>query len=276
MARPSPSPSSSSSSSVTPPPTIPISSNKKKGAKDKSKKASASADAGKNEGADLNWAYVPPADTVRVGEEDVDADEFDWETLKNDNDLELCLIRVPESIKPKHLDKLEVTFSTSSQTACIGTLNRKYSSFDIWSIGDGDEQPVGGEEIKSLSCLLPRKGKKGEFYPEPKPIARHLVINAQPIRPTHTSPAVRQNPPRFSYPQEVLKHRYVPYGSVDAAAAELDAMVVDSEPQSPPTVPESLVAEVDPEIKVKKGKKRKGDVDAAEAPPKKSKKSKVA
>lgn len=58
-----------------------------------------------------------------------------------------------------------MTFSASSQTACIGTLNRKHSSFDIWSIGDGDEQPVGGEEIKSLSCLLPRKGKKGEFYP---------------------------------------------------------------------------------------------------------------
>lgn len=87
---------------------------------------------------------------------------------------------------------------------------------------------------------------------------------------------MRQNPPRFSYPKEVLKHRYVPYGSVDAVAASPDAMVVDSEPQSPPTVPESLAAEVDPEIKVKKGKKRKGDVDAVEAPPKKSKKSKVA
>ena len=186
-----------------------------------------------------------------------------------------------------------MTFSASSQTACIGTLNRKYSSFDIWSVGEGDE-PVGGEEIKSLSCLLPRKGKKGELYPgtrpsgsrhsffilisvcpEPKPIARHLVISAQPIRPTHTSPAVRQNPPRFSYPKEVLKHRYVPYGSVDATAAETDAMIVDSEPQSPPAVAESPAVEVDPEIKVKKGKKRKGEVDAAEAPPKKTKKSKV-
>ena len=98
MARASPSPSSSSSSSVTPPPTISVSSSKKKNAKDKSEKASKSADAGKNEGADLNWAYVPPADTVRVGDEDVDAEEFDWETLKNDNGLELWLIRVPESV----------------------------------------------------------------------------------------------------------------------------------------------------------------------------------
>ncbi len=87
---------------------------------------------------------------------------------------------------------------------------------------------------------------------------------------------MRQNPPRFSYPKEVLKHRYIPYGSVDATAAEADAMIVDSEPQQPPAVPESPAAEVDPEIKVKKGKKRKGDVDAGEAPPKKSKKSKVA
>ncbi len=127
---------------------------------------------------------------MRVGDEDVDAEEFDWETLKKDDDLELWLIRVPESvsrsstpmwyaklsyysrnaqIKPKHLDKVEVTFSASSQTACIGTLNRKYSSFDIWSMGEGDEQPVGGEEIKSLSCLLPRKGKRGELYPGTRP-----------------------------------------------------------------------------------------------------------
>jgi len=53
-------------------------------------------------------------------------------------------------------------------------------------------------------------------------------------------------------------------------------MIVDPEPQLPPSVPGSPAAEADPEIKVKKGKKRKGDVDAAEAPLKKSKKSKVA
>ena len=56
--------------------------------------------------------------------------------------------------------------STKSQSTRVGVLKRKHTTFDIWSVGLNDgEQPVGGEEMKSLSCLLPRKKKKGDLYP---------------------------------------------------------------------------------------------------------------
>lgn len=53
-------------------------------------------------------------------------------------------------------------------------------------------------------------------------------------------------------------------------------MAVDSEPQPVPQIEDLPATDAATEIKLKKGKKRKGDADAAEAPPKKSKKSKVA
>ena len=79
----------------------------------------------------------------------------------------------------------------------IGTLKRKYMTFDLWPRALDNEEdsqiPVGGGEIKAISCLLPRKKKKGKLYPgsfwffllrftlsliilvvAPKPIARHL------------------------------------------------------------------------------------------------------
>lgn len=54
----------------------------------------------------------------------------------------------------------------------------------------------------------------------PKPISRHIVITAQPAQVQHVPNAdgkpatVLQNPPRQSYPPELLKHRFLPYGSL--------------------------------------------------------------
>ena len=47
----------------------------------------------------------------------------------------------------------------------LGKLKRKHMTFDIWSVGEGDDRAVGGEELKGLSCLLPRQKKKGKLYP---------------------------------------------------------------------------------------------------------------
>ncbi|KAF9480892.1 hypothetical protein BDN70DRAFT_856166 [Pholiota conissans] len=278
MARPSPSPgASSSSSSGTPPPTVSASKKQKTTTKSKGK----TTDAGKNEGVDLNWAYAPPSDRVCITE-DVDAEEFDWDAVKNDDDVELWLIRVPDSVKPKYLENIKVDIPSSSKSARIGTLTRKHMSYDIWSVGDdADNLPTGGEEIKSLSCLLPRKGKKGALYPAPKPIARHIVVSAQPVKPTLATSIVHQNPARFAYPEEVLKHRYVPYNSVAVAEPQevntMDIDVLPEEPVKSPEVPKTAVAKVKDEAKASKGKKRKGDVvDAVDTPTKKTKKSKVA
>jgi hypothetical protein len=104
MARAS-SPSSSSSSSGTPPPTISAPTKPKKS---KTKTKGKASETGKNEGVDLNWAYAPPPDRECITEDDVDAAEFDWETIKNDDDLELWLIRVPDAVRvlniPRRLD----------------------------------------------------------------------------------------------------------------------------------------------------------------------------
>ena len=79
--------SSSTSSSPVP---------KKK--KDKGKRKSLAQDPGKNEGVDLNWAFAPPPDCVLLEDEDTDAGEFDWDKINDDRDLEVCLIRVPDSV----------------------------------------------------------------------------------------------------------------------------------------------------------------------------------
>jgi len=85
--------SSSSRSSATPPPSIPVPKSKKS-LKNKGKKAQ---DQGKNEGIDLNWAFAPPPGSTLL-EENVDAGGFDWDKINDDENLELCLIRVPDSV----------------------------------------------------------------------------------------------------------------------------------------------------------------------------------
>jgi hypothetical protein len=84
--------SPTASLSITPP-----APKKNKPAKDK--KGRKKKDQRKNEGIDLNWAYAPPPGAILI-EEDVGADagEFDWDKINDDDDLELCLIRVPESV----------------------------------------------------------------------------------------------------------------------------------------------------------------------------------
>lgn len=52
---------------------------------------------GKNEGTDPNYDYQPPQGAVPV-DLDVSPGEFDWEALKDDDDLELWVIRVPQGV----------------------------------------------------------------------------------------------------------------------------------------------------------------------------------
>ena len=86
--------SSERSSSATPPPSIPVPKSKKS----KGKRKSQAQDQGKNEGTDLNWAFAPPPGSTLLEEEDADAGELDWDKINDDEDLELCLIRVPDSV----------------------------------------------------------------------------------------------------------------------------------------------------------------------------------
>ncbi|KAG6826391.1 hypothetical protein H0H92_016001 [Tricholoma furcatifolium] len=275
--------SSSSERESTPPHT-------KRNDKGKKKALPTSDQSGKNEGPDPNWKYKPPAGATLL-QNVSDAGDFDWDAVASNDDLELWLIRVPDSIKPKYLESTTLErLSSEKGRVRAATLTRKQGTYDIWSIGkEEDDGTVGGDELKAISCLLPRKSKKGKLYPAPKPIARHLIVSAQPAVPTpdpsSTGPIQPYSrPPRQSYPKEVLKHAFKPYGSIGGVkeTAE-DAMDVDAS-EAQPAVPSSPMQKKkhtkadSPEVEKKsKGKKRKGEgVDVETAPQKKSKKAKTA
>lgn len=169
-------------------------------------------------------------------------------------------------IKPKHLKDLKLELSSPSNTTKVGLLERKHTAYDVWSLGDDHPEHVGGEEIKGLTSLLPRKRKGGKLqrgklvmsihvleclsqgvFSAPKPITRHFVVTARPAQ-AGTDPAGSastdipsnqpsgppyQNPPRFRHPQSALKHRFMPVGSLvpDETLAPMD---VDNE--RPPAV----------------------------------------
>ncbi|KAH7905190.1 hypothetical protein BJ138DRAFT_1165247 [Hygrophoropsis aurantiaca] len=230
---------------------------------------------GKNEGDNPHWAYKPPEGAV-IFDHTVEGDDFEWDAIKNDNDLELWLVRVPDTIKAKHLDGLEIDESMSSKTARIGSLPRKSTTFDVWSLGtdvnDEDSEFIGGEELGGISCLIPRRRKQGRLYGAPKPIARRFVITAPPVVPSEHEHITHQNPARPSYPKEILKHRFIPYGAETESTPALPA-VDDIEMDDPIPKGESIsTRKQESKGKEPKGKKRKTEGET----PKKVKKPKVA
>ncbi|KAF9784357.1 hypothetical protein BJ322DRAFT_981432, partial [Thelephora terrestris] len=169
-------------------------------------------------------AFEPPQGAVLIGGPDdeagaIETGEFDWNFVQDDKNIELWLVRVPNSIKPKHLNDAVFNAPSSSSTHTLGQIKRKHETYDLWSLGDRgaddvDRDQIGGDEMNALSCLLPRKSKDGKLHLGPKPITRRLVLAASPPTPNVQSPAVLyQNPPRHSYLVERFKHRYTPYGS---------------------------------------------------------------
>lgn len=103
-----------------------------------------------------------------------------------------------------------------------------------------------------------------------------------------------KNPPRHSYPKEVLKHQFTPYGSLlnpvqdDSSPMDIDDAPVE-EPQPPPSPTKKRTKTTDPvisdapmeepkierEAKSTKGKKRKGEAaESPDVPAKKPKKTK--
>ncbi|KAJ6546787.1 hypothetical protein B0H19DRAFT_1162500 [Mycena capillaripes] len=293
MASGSSSASSSGSGSASPEPEIRPAKTSKSKAAEKAKAKSSAQEKGRNEGEDPHWAYVPPKKTERL-EESADVGEFDWDALNGNPDLELWLVRIPDGVKPRYLESAQVELPAaarrdSKKSAKMGMLQRKLVAYDIWSVGDDapEEMPIGGEEIKGLSCLVPRKSKKGRLYAAPTPIARTIVVAAQGAKPTPdpsnaTSPNERpvyKNPPRESHPIELLTHRFVPYGAADGGGGDAGRastpMEVEPEVLVPDTPQKSSKDKKDKgDGKKTKGKKRKGEEDGES--PKKPKKAKTA
>jgi hypothetical protein len=52
---------------------------------------------GRNEGIDPDWDYRPPDGMVALDTSQID-EEFDWDSLKNDENKELWIVRVPDGV----------------------------------------------------------------------------------------------------------------------------------------------------------------------------------
>lgn len=55
------------------------------------------AGSGKNEGDNPHWAYKPPPDS-ELFDQSLEGETFEWDSIKKDDDLEIWLIRVPDSV----------------------------------------------------------------------------------------------------------------------------------------------------------------------------------
>ncbi|KAI0781487.1 hypothetical protein BD413DRAFT_505733 [Trametes elegans] len=270
---------SSSSSSPEPEPILEqLKKSKSKQKKSKEAQAASAVDLhGKNEGRNPNWDYTPPGGFKAVNLK-VDHGPFDWDSVKDDDNLELWVARVPEGLKGKYLQEAKLDMSIpSTKTARLGSIDRKSTTYDVWNLGEDEADAVGGEELRGISALLPRTKQGGKLYQAPKPIARRLVISARPTLPTpeaspEASPVSHKNPPRPTYPKEVLTHRFMPIGSLapieDNASMDVD---VPASSQSIKAHKEGGKSGEDDGEAPKK--KRKSGV---ESPTKKSKKSKAA
>ncbi|KAM5542751.1 hypothetical protein V8D89_003712 [Ganoderma adspersum] len=271
--------SSSRASSSSPEPEIVFAKAKK--SKDKSKKLKHTHPAaepdkhGRNEGEDASLAYKPPEGYVLM-KHSAEETEFDWDTINDDDNLELWVVRVPDGLKPKHLENVKIEAPPSSKTARIGSVDRKSTAYDVWSLGDDDAEAVGGDELRAVSCLLPRRKKNGKLYQAPHAVSRRLVISARPTLPTppasspESSPVVHQNPPRPRHPPELLKHRFAPLGSL-APIEDPGEIGVDTAPVAQPASKPSKSSKAGAAPEGTK-KKRKGDAGS----PKKTKKAKTA
>ncbi|KAI0355091.1 hypothetical protein OH77DRAFT_1590047 [Trametes cingulata] len=272
--------SSSRSSSSSPEPeslreTLQKSKQKQKKTKE-AQAVSAVYEHGKNEGQNPNWDYKPP-EGYKAMNLKVEDGTFDWDSIKDDDNLELWVVRIPDGLKPKYLEgaKLELS-STATKTVRVGSIDRKSATYDVWNLGEDEADVVGGEELRGVSALLPRSKHGGKLFQAPKPFSRRLVISARPTLPTpqsspEASRVLHQNPPRPTYPKELLTHRFMPLGS--QAPIEDDAAMDVDVPQA--TQPPRWLRESDKtsrEDGEAPKKKRKSGVES----PKKSKKTKAA
>jgi len=192
--------------------------------------------------------------------------DFDYDAVKADDGVELWLVRAPSTMKARNLRDIEIN-SPHRAGGPVGDLMRKGTAYDVWALdpaassggggsanasASGDQDGFGGmisssssslpsaaevagvgaEELNGLSVLLPCKRKGGKLYLAQKPIKRHLVVSARPAKPARPEVAC-EAPEREAYPDEVLKHRFRPYGDPGDLPREdyMDVDVVEVSPK---------------------------------------------
>jgi hypothetical protein len=86
--------------------------------------------------------------------------------------------------------------------------------------------------LRASHAFILAAGLKELFFSAQKPIKRHLVVSARPAKPARPEVAY-EAPKREAYPDEVLTHRFRPYGDPGDLPREdhMDVDVVEVSPK---------------------------------------------
>lgn len=88
-------------------------------AKKKSKKDKGKEGHGKNEGSSAHAAYQPPPNAIQLDHESVDYGEFDWDAVESNENCELWLLRIPDSVshsRHRHRSYFDLMLGLVDQT----------------------------------------------------------------------------------------------------------------------------------------------------------------
>ncbi|EJU05841.1 hypothetical protein DACRYDRAFT_13726 [Dacryopinax primogenitus] len=179
--------------------------------------------------------------------------EFSYQTISSNPNLQLFLIRLPPSIKPKYLENLELDLDVNDK-GMLGSFQRKG---ETWEVRDASEAS-GAEEMQGLTVLLRDEEGKGTHrigislshilcsfahnIIAPRLISRNLVITRSlpslslPSTSTvsHTQTALSSQPPTdytiasmrppSMAPPERMTYRFAPPGTWEARTSLLDTL----------------------------------------------------
>ncbi|CDZ97227.1 nad-specific glutamate dehydrogenase [Phaffia rhodozyma] len=228
----------------------------------------------------LNYAPPRKMRPVKISEA---SSQFDYDRLLANPNLELWAIRIPDSIKSRHLSGLTINLSSSVNKEPTGSLSTKTADYVVQGAS-----ALGGtaEELASLKVLLPSKSKEA-YVVAPRPIKKSLVLaplassslittshHSTTIQPASVGPSTlytpRVVPPRVQ-PTEKLKFRNKPsgYGTELALQPEVSPsalVTVGDEDQVAVMDSTAGEAEADGETETANSKKRKAAVASAGEP----------
>ncbi|KAH7102023.1 hypothetical protein BKA62DRAFT_829623 [Auriculariales sp. MPI-PUGE-AT-0066] len=182
-------------------------------------------------------SYTPPAGFRSYENITVD-DNFDWDAVDADDNLELWLIRVPDGFKSKQLESATLK-APSSRRRELGSIARKSGAVThLITRVDNQDETGAAEEMQAVRCLLPKKRKAGKMFLAQKKFAQHVVVTRVPSSPSldpdaaaSTVTADLSAAERPSWPLEQLSGRYIPCGLRGAQYDEDDGFDVANETQ---------------------------------------------
>ncbi|CAO3585123.1 unnamed protein product [Absidia cylindrospora] len=162
-------------------------------------------------------------ETLPAGFTEFDADKqqetvFDYEAIKDDDDKELWLIRVPQEVSDSSLKSMKIKLSkTPGKPVSRLHLDDK-DQYTMYRVPEGksldSDVGVSGQEMLGLSCLVPSRDEEGKMVFAPKEISSYFILDEEVNIPdgTQLAESIRDTPVIKRQHPEGLKMRFKPYG----------------------------------------------------------------